>query len=281
MINPLLAKARVLVLALASVSYLASPSLVRSDDADTIIQSVAESLKPPRSFSALSKIETYRNRAPSGSMVLRTYIKISKSTNGPHSISIVLSPAGDRGKVFLRVGDAFWLYDPGAERPVKISTQQRLMGDASLADVTHFDLEENYSAILEGDEQIIDISGKQVPAQRLTLKAKSRNVLYPTLRLWVSSRNNRDQRDQRQLPIKIECLSSAGRVLKTVYYSQFRGFLGKQRPTELNIVDGTAPGRVTRIRFSEFRYEEIEANSYTTGAMPSISGWAKKDRAGR
>lgn len=270
-----------LTLTLICASFPASPGHLQGDDANAIIRSVADSLKPPRSFSALSKIDTYRNRAPSGSMVIRTYIKISKTTDGPHSISLVLSPSGDRGKVFLRVADSFWLYDPGAERPVKISTQQRLMGDASLADVTHFDLEENYSATLEGEEKIVDITGKNVSAQRLTLKAKSRNVLYPTLRLWVSARNSIDQRDQRQLPVKIECLSSAGRVLKTVYYSQFRGFLGKQRPTELNIVDGTAPGRVTRIRFSEFQFEEIEMKSYSTEAMPSVSAWAKKDRAAK
>lgn len=268
------------LLAVVVSSAVATKSAL-ADDADAIIRSVADSLKPPRSFSALSKIDTYRNRVPSGSMTLRTYIRISRSSDGPHSISIVLSPEGERGKVFLRVNDAFWLYDPGAERPVKISTQQRLMGDASLADLTHFDLEESYSAALEGDESIVNASGEKVSAQRLQLKAKSRNALYPTLRLWVSGLNEQATSDNRMLPVKIECLSSTGRVLKTVYYSKFRGFLGKQRPTELTVVDGTAPGRVTRIRFSEFQYEEVDDSAYTTSAMPSVSAWAKKDRAGR
>jgi hypothetical protein len=81
--------------------------------------------------------------------------------------------------------------------------------------------------------------------------------------------------------VKAECFSSTGRVLKTVFYSRFREFLGKQRPTELNVVDGTTPGRVTRIRFSEFQYQEIDPGSYTTEAMPSISGWAKLDRTAK
>lgn len=257
-------------------------SFARADDsADAIIRSVADSLKPPRSFSALSKIDTYRNRVASGSMTLRTYIKISKSDRGPHSVSIVLLPEGERGKVFLRVDDTFWLYDPGAQRPVAISTQQRLMGDASLGDVTHFDLEENYSAVLEGDETIVNSSGESVSGQRLTLRAKSKNVLYPTLRLWVSALHNQSVKDQRQLPVKIECLSSTGRVLKTVYYSKFRGFLGKQRPTELNVVDNTAPGRVTRIRFSEFVYKELDDQAYTMQGMPAVSKMANSDRAAK
>jgi len=76
----------------------------------------------------------------------------------------------------------------------------------------------------------------------------------------------------------VECFSSTGRVLKTLFYSRFQEFLGKQRPAELNFVDGEAPGRVTRIRFSEFQYQEIDSGSRMTEAMPSISGWAKLDR---
>src|SRR5690606_4035738 len=115
---------------------------------------------------------------------------------------VVLSPEGERGKVFLRIEDAFWLYDPGARRPVRLSTQQRLMGDASLADVTHFELVDNYSAVLESQETIADASGKNVAAQGLKLSALAKTSLYPTLKLWVDASN--------QQPVKVECLSSTG-----------------------------------------------------------------------
>lgn len=249
------------------------PNSATAEDADTVMRKVAASLKPRNSFSVLSKVDTYRNRTPAGSMTLRTYIRISRSDRGPHSLSVVLQPRGERGKVFLRAGEALWLYDPGAERPVKLSAQQRLMGDASLADVTHFDLEENYRPVLEGRETVADSSGQKTPAYRLRLNAKSKNALYPTLRLWAD--------EQRTLPVKVDCLSSTGQVLKTVYYGRFQGFLGRPRPTELDVVDGTAPGRVTRIRFSQFQLRELDDSSYTTGAMPSISRWADSDRAVR
>lgn len=262
------------VLALAAAAGLAFADQARADDAaDAIVRSVADCLKPPKSFSVLSKLDTYRNRVASGSMTLRTYVKISDASKGPHSVSIVLFPEGERGKVFLRVDEAFWLYDPGARRPVKISTQQRLMGDASLADVTHFDFEKNYTAALEGEETIVDSSGDSVSTQRLALTARSKNVLYPSLRLWVSG--------LRKQPVKVECHSSTGRVLKTVFYGKFRGFLGKSRPTELNVVDGTAAGRVTRIRFSEFLYQGLQEGAYTPEAMPSISNFADSDRAAK
>ncbi len=250
------------------------PAPVRADEAaDSVVATVEDYLKPPKSFSVLSTIDSYRDRVASGTMLLRTYVQIADSNKGPHSISVVLSPEGEKGKVFLRVNDAFWLYDPGARRPVQLSTQQRLMGDASLADVTHFDLEDNYSAVLETQESIVDAAGKSVDAQRLKLTALSKSTLYPTLRLWVNPSDKQ--------PVKVECLSSTGNVLKTVFYGRFRGFLGKQRPTELTVVDGTAPGRVTRIRFSEFLYQDLQDNAYTPEAMPSVSKFVESDSAAK
>lgn len=265
--------ANLIICAAAALALFPQPQAHADQAADAIVKTVESSLKPPKSFSVLSTIDTYRNRVASGTMLLRTYVNIADSNQGPRSVSIVLSPEGERGKVFLRIDDDFWLYDPGARRPVRLSTQQRLMGDASLADVTHFDLVDNYSAALEGQETIADASGKGVDGQRLKLSALAKTSLYPTLRLWVARSNKQ--------PVKIECLSSTGNTLKTVFYGRFRGFLGKQRPTELMVVDGTAPGRVTRIRFSEFIYQDLQAEAYTPEAMPSVSKFAESDSAAK
>lgn len=271
-IRHLSASAIIIIICTAAASGFFLPPQAHADDAaDAIVKQVEDSLKPPKSFSVLSTIDTYRNRVASGTILLRTYVNIADSNQGPRSVSIVLTPQGERGKVFLRIDDAFWLYDPGARRPVRLSTQQRLMGDASLADVTHFDLVDNYSADLETEEVIADASGKSINGQRLKLTALSKTSLYPTLRLWV------DKSDRQ--PVKVECLSSTGSVLKTVYYGRFRGFLGKQRPTELMVIDGTAAGRVTRIRFSEFLYQDLQAEAYTPEAMPSVSKFADSDSA--
>lgn len=262
------------LLALAAVGSLSFPATVHAqNDADSIMRRVATSLKPKNSFSILSKVDTYRNRSLTGSMTLRSYIRVSSRDRGPRVISLILLPEGERGKVLLRIDETLWVYDPGADRPVKISTQQRLMGDASLADVTHFDLEENYTPRLNGDEPVVDMTGASVPANKLTLTGRSRNALYPTLHLWVDAKS--------KLPVKIDCLSSNGGLLKTVYYGKFQGFLGQMRPTELNVVDGTAPGRVTRIRYSQFQLKELEDSSYTVEAMPGLSSWADSDRAAR
>jgi len=263
----------ILVCAAAVLGFFLQPPAHADQAADEIVQTVEASLKPPKSFSVLSTIDTYRNRVATGTILLRTYVNIAASNKGPRSVSIVLSPEGERGKVYLRIDDAFWLYDPGASRPVRLSTQQRLMGDASLADVTHFDLADNYTATLESRETIVDASGKNIAAQRLSLTARSKTSLYPGLRLWVD--------DSDKQPVKVECLSFTGSVLKTVYYGRFRGFLGKQRPTELMVVDGTAAGRVTRIRFSEFLYQDLQAEAYTPEAMPSVSKFADSDAAAK
>lgn len=262
-----------IICAVASLGFFTQPQVHADQAADAIVQTVEGTLKPAKSFSVLSTIDTYRERVASGTMLLRTYVNIADSNQGPRSVSVVLSPDGERGKVFLRIDDAFWLYDPGARRPVRLSTQQRLMGDASLADVTHFDLVDNYSAVLEGQETVADAAGKSIASQRLKLSALAKTSLYPALRMWVGSSNKQ--------PVKIECLSSKGNILKTVFYGRFRGFLGKQRPTELMVVDGTAAGRVTRIRFSEFIYHDLQPEAYTPEAMPSVSKFVDSDSAAK
>ena len=259
-------------LAVASILIPAQP-LVAEEPAEPIIRRVEESLKPSKSFSVLSEIETYRDRVSTGTMALRSYIRISDEVQGPHSVSIVMQPKAERGKVFLRINDAFWLYDPNAHRPVKLSTEQRLMGDASLADVTHFDFSRTYAAELNGREAIVNSTGKNIDSLRLSLKARSRDALYPSLRLWVAE-------DSHQ-PVKVECLSSTDRVLKTVFYSRFRGFLGKPRPCELIVVDGTSSGRITRIRFSEFVYRELQKEAYDPAAMASVSRFTESDTAAK
>ncbi|MDF1861654.1 MAG: hypothetical protein P1U87_15665 [Verrucomicrobiales bacterium] len=46
-------------------------------------------------------------------------------------------------------------------------------------------------------------------------------------------------------------------------------------------MDGTAPGRVTRIRFSEFVYRELDDEFYTMQGMPAVSKMADSDRAAK
>ncbi|MCB1077324.1 MAG: outer membrane lipoprotein-sorting protein [Verrucomicrobiae bacterium] len=229
-------------------------------EAEALVRRADDLLRPDRSFAVVAEIDSYRNRALAGKITLKTYVRVSKTGGEPDALAFATDPEAERGKVILRHEGVLWLLNPGAERPVKLVGHQRLQGDASLEDLVHLRLAEDYAVTDEGEETIVEASGKSVATRRLKLTAKSGvSSVYPTLRLWIGGAFQR--------PVKMECLAASGKVLRTVFYDRYRGFLGTDRPAELMIVDGTAPGRVTRIRFSDYSHQELPADWYQPEKM--------------
>lgn len=225
-----------------------------ADDASETVRRIDQLLRPEQSFSVETRIDAYRDRSPVGSLVLLTFVRVADDSE-PAALSLAIGPEEERGKVILRQPDGtFWLLDPGAQRPVKLTNQQHLRGEMSLDDLTPLRLSADYTAAVEGEEKISDAAGKTVNARRFTLSARTKAAPYATVRLWTDGLFAK--------PVKLECLAAGGRTLRTVFFGEFRGFLGKERPTEWTIVDGTRPGRVTRLRFSDYRRRELPADLY-------------------
>ena len=70
-------------------------------------------------------------------------------------------PARDAGKLMLKNGKDLWFYDPGTKSSVRISPQQRLMGEASNGDVITVSFARDYKATHDGEETIADGERKQ------------------------------------------------------------------------------------------------------------------------
>lgn len=240
------------------------PVLAAPDVAE-VIRRVDEMMRPAKSFQVEAQIETFRDRARAGSLTLETSVRVPDDGSEPDALSRVMAPEAERGKVILRLAGVTWLLAPGAERPVKLSGQPGMPADASLEDLVPPRLVADYTVKDEGDDAITDATGRAVTARRLALSAKTPAAPYPALRLWTDGAFHR--------PVKLECLTAGGRVARTVFYDQFRGFLGSERPTELTIVDGITPGRVTRIRFSRYAHREWPADYYQPDRMAE---WASR-----
>ncbi len=58
-------------------------------------------------------------------------------------------------------------------------------------------------------------------------------------------------------PVRARFHSESGRLLKTAYYRKFAPQLGRERPTEMVIIDGLDPQWVTVMRYSEFAFREV------------------------
>src|SRR5215467_16113934 len=70
---------------------------------------------------------------------------------------IIFQGGKNAGRKILTVGDKMWLIVPGAENPVPVTANQRLMGGASFGDVARLRFAEDFTAVVRpGTENVGD-----------------------------------------------------------------------------------------------------------------------------
>lgn len=155
------------------------------------------------------------------------------------------SPTRDRGKRILRNGLDLWFYDPASQASVRISPQQRLLGQASNGDVMSSNFALDYDSRLLATETVRDGYKKHRETFSLELIANNDQVSYPRIIYWADAVTF--------APVKAKFYAASGRLLKVVYYRHFESILGRERPTEVLIIDGLDTRKVTRMQFSKYR----------------------------
>ncbi len=172
-------------------------------------------------------------------------------------------PPRDAGKVLLKNGADLWFYDPGTKSSVRISPQQRLMGQASNGDVVTVNFERDYKAAIEAEETITDGERKQRRSWRLKLTASSEDATYASIDLWVDAETS--------APLKAKFYADSGRLLKTAYYRKYQQQLGAERPTETVIVDGLDPQSITVVRLTEYSLRNIPVQWFQRDHLPRFT----------
>lgn len=157
-----------------------------------------------------------------------------------------LSPARERGKKMLRLGDRLWNYVPEPnDRIIAISghlLRQPVMGsDLSYEDITeNTELVEKYDAEVTGEETI---DGRDCWIVEMT--AKTSDVAYHSRRIWVDK--------ERWLALREERFARSGKLLKTTEITEVFRVDGRWYPRKMIFKDALARGEGT-----EFIIEEID-----------------------
>ncbi len=82
-------------------------------------------------------------------------------------------------------GHVLWFYDPNSKASVRISPQQRLIGQAAIGDVLTVNLAVDYTGTLLGDETIQDAGRKDRQCWHLDMKAANDQAVYNRIEYWV------------------------------------------------------------------------------------------------
>jgi outer membrane lipoprotein-sorting protein len=188
--------------ALALSVLLFFPSTALSLDGVAILKQVDKNLQP-ESFESYRKLI---NVEPSGAK--REFLLYTLKKGNDKIVSLFLSPASEKGRATLRLGDNMWLYIPNVGKPVRITSLQSVVGGVfNNADIMRLDYNVEYDV-----QTIADEKSEYV----LDLKAKTAVVAYDKLKMWVDKKT--------VVPTKIECYAATGLLIKTLYFKERKPF---------------------------------------------------------
>lgn len=181
---------------------LAQKSATNETKGNEILKKVDENLMP---FS----FESYRklvNEEPDGSKKEFIFYTVKKDKD--KVAMLYLSPASEKGRATLRLGDNMWLYIPNVGKPIRITTMQSVVGGVfNNSDIMRLDYSVEYEATIfseNSSEYILD------------LKAKTRTVAYDKLKMWVDKKN--------VMVTKVECYAASGTCIKTLEFKEMKNF---------------------------------------------------------
>ena len=103
---------------------------------------------PDKPFSMVTKLTEFRDGKEVGEMSLAIYAKTEASGGQYRNLVRFIAPARDANKLMLKSGNDLWFFDPSSKASVRMSPQQRLLGQAANGDVVTVNLAKDYSAKL-------------------------------------------------------------------------------------------------------------------------------------
>jgi len=221
---------------------------IQAQDGAAILKQVDANLQP-ESFESYRKLI---NIEPSGAK--RDFLLYTIKKGNDKIVSLFLSPASEKGRATLRLGDNMWLYIPNVGKAVRITSLQSVVGGVfNNADIMRLDynIEYNVLGIEDGKSEHV-----------LNLKAKTGAVAYDKLKMWVEKKA--------MVPTKIECYAATGLLIKTLYFSERKPFEGILRPSVIETDSPLYKGYQSIIAYANLKKRVVKDEVFTLDFLAKI-----------
>lgn len=170
-------------------------------------------------------------------------------------VALFMSPASEKGRSTLRLGDNMWLYIPNVGKPIRITSLQSVVGGIfNNSDILRLDFSVEY------DVQQIEDKGE---SYLLELKAKTSSVSYDRLMMSVDKKT--------VLPTNIECYAISGMLIKTLHYSKIKNFGdGLVRPSMLETDSPLNKGYRSVMLFAKVQEKDFADEVFTLNYLSKV-----------
>ena len=228
-----------------------------TQSADEIIQKAEDRMRGTSSYAEMT-ITTIRPK-------WQREMKVKSWTKGDdYSVTMVMSPAKDKGTVFLKRESEIWNYVPSIERTIKMPPSmmsQSWMG----TDMTNDDLVKESSLKNDYDKKILGsetIEGLDCYKIQLTPKAGV-NSIWGKVVIWIS------KKDYLQLQTKFYDEDNV--LVNTIQGKSVKMMGGKLIPTTMEIIPANKKGQKTRMTYTSLQFNlEIKDEMFTTQYMKRL-----------
>jgi outer membrane lipoprotein-sorting protein len=223
-------------------------------DGTQILQKVDRNLEP-ESYESYRKLIDIQ---PDGAK--KEYVLYTIKKGRDKVLALFVSPASDKGRVTLRLGDNMWLYIPDVGKPIRITSLQSVTGSIfNNADILRVDYTAEYD---------VDAAEEQQGAYLLSLKAKTGDVAYDRLRMWVDK--------QQLLPVTIEAYAASGLLIKTLHFKDIKDFGGGiKRPATLETDSPLYKGYKSVMLWSGLKKATFADEIFTLNYLPRVEDLRK------
>jgi len=218
-------------------------------DGEALLKKIDRNLNP-------ETFESYRkliNIEPDGRKKEYTLFTIKKGVD--KVASLFLAPASEKGRSTLRLGDNMWFYIPNVGKPIRITSLQSVVGGVfNNSDILQLDYAAEYDV-----EKVEEKGGEYL----LYLKAKTKTVAYDRLKIWADK--------GKLLPTKIECLTEANMLIKTLYFKDHKDFGGGiVRPAVIETDSPLYKGYKSVLIYAKVKQRTFKDEVFTLTFMPNL-----------
>ena len=188
----------------------------------------------------------------------KTMTMKSWSVGTDYSVSLVTSPAKEKGSVFLKRKNEVWNYLPSLERTIKLPPSmmtQSFMG----TDLTNDDLVKQSSMVVDYSHKILEeetVEGLKCWKLEL-LPNEEATVVWGKLIVWI------DQSDYMQL--KVEFYDEDEELVNLMNGYNFKMFGNKKLTSKIEFIPLEDEGNKTVIEYNSWEFDQkIPSNYFTT-----------------
>lgn len=250
-------------LAILSLALSLGPGgIAHAQSAQEIVAATDKVRNPAQPFRTTLRLTEYVGGRERDHDSMVVFSKEDPATHQFRNLVQYVEPARDAGKRVLLDGHSLWFYDGDSKVSVRISAQQRLIGQAAIGDILTVNLAADYTPSIVATETIDDAARQPRNCWHLDLKASDDLATYNRVEYWVEQGTF--------YPIKGKFYADSGRLLKIVYFRKFAPQLGAVRPTESIIIDAVDSSLATTAALGDYAYQEIPEAWFQRDFLPRL-----------